>query len=441
MKLSTLAFCVLAAPTLAFCQTGQATSPDSSPAFSPAAELNNVLPYWLTFGGQYRARFEGYTGGGYSPNATDAYMLSQLQLNLSIHPVSWFKIFAQGMDARVFAKSPALPPYQNTWDIRQAYVEIGDPENKIFGLRVGRQELNFGDQRLIGASPWTNVGRVFDAVRGTIRYDGYRLDMFASSVVNPVTGTWDHHLQGNNLHGLYGGIEKLIPNATLEPYVLWRLQPRVKNEAGVVANMDEKVLGTRLIGKLPAGFDYGTEMVREFGSVGSDQIKAWAGHWVVGDTFNAVKFTPRVFAEFNYASGDKNPKDGARGTFDQLYPSGHDKYGLADQVGWRNIKDARAGVEAKLVRNLAATVEYNNWYLASATDSLYVAAGTAAFRSITGAAGTHVGQEIDITGTWTIIKPLVAGAGFGHIIPGEFLKKTTPGNPYNYPYMMFIWKF
>lgn len=438
--MSFLCLAAVAAPGFSQTATG-VQGPSGNPVvLSPSTELNNALPSWLSFSGQYRARFEGYTGGGYAPNATDAYALSQLQLNVTIHPVSWLKFFGQGMDARAFEKAPALPPFQNTWDIRQAYIELGDSEKGTFGLRAGRQELAFGDQRLIGSSPWTNIERVFDAVRGTVRYDGYRVDVFTSSVVNAVTGTWDHHQQGNNLHGIYGGIEKLVPRATIEPYILWRVQPGVKNEAGVVAHLDEKVAGVRWVGKLPLGFDYGTEMVREFGSLGSDRIQSWAGHWVAGRTAS-VRFTPRVFGEFNYASGDKNPKDGIRGTFDQLYPSGHDKYGFADQVGWRNIKDTRAGIETKPRRNVTTTIEYNNWYLASATDALYVTAGTASFRSIAGTAGTHVGQEFDITATWTIFKPLVAGAGFGHIIPGEFLKKTTPGNPYNYPYAMFIWKF
>src|SRR5438045_9480711 len=86
------------------------TAPASPPAygFSPAVEVNNALPSWLTFTGQYRARFEGYSGAGYARGASDAYMLSQLQLNLLVHPVPWLKIFAQGMDARAFAKEPAL---------------------------------------------------------------------------------------------------------------------------------------------------------------------------------------------------------------------------------------------------------------------------------------------------------------------------------------------
>ena len=85
-------------------------------------------------------------------------------------------------------------------------------------------------------------------------------------------------------------------------------------------------------------------MALQSGSLGDDSIGAWAGHWQMRESLpgqGAIKLT----AEYNFASGDENPTDGSRGTFDQLYPTGHDKYGLADQVGWRNIHHLRAGVE------------------------------------------------------------------------------------------------
>lgn len=210
---------------------------------SPAATINHGLPSWLVFGGEYRSRFEGYSGGSYKPNATDDYLLSRLKLDLTIRPTAWMKFFIEGMDSRALEKTPAVPTYQNTWDIRQAYIELGDTEKDIFGLRVGRQELMYGDQRLIGISNWTNTERNFDAIRGTARYKGYRLDVFASSIVNPVTGAFDHHLQGNNLHGAYGGIDKLGPRMIIEPYVLWRLQHGVKNEENVVSKLNEKIGG------------------------------------------------------------------------------------------------------------------------------------------------------------------------------------------------------
>ncbi|MEP6715694.1 MAG: alginate export family protein [Terriglobia bacterium] len=439
MKLASLVVPLgIAAST--FAQT--APAPAAAPTlFSPASEIDSALPHWIRFDGEFRTRFEGYSGGGYKPDASDAYALTRLKLDLTIKPTAWMKFFGEVYDARAIAKDPALPPYQNIWDLRQAFVEFGDSEKRMFDLRVGRQEINLGDQRLVGVSAWTNTERTFDAVRGGIRYKGYRLDLISASVVNVVDGAWDHHLQGNNLHGLYGGIEKLVPGATIEPYIFWRVQPRVKNEAGVIANVDEKVPGFRWVGKLPLGFDYGAEMVKEFGSLGSDRIHAWAGHWVVGNTLKSAWSSPRGYLEFNHASGDRNAKDGTRGTFDQLYPSGHDKYGLSDQIGWRNMNDLRAGLETRPLKKLGVNFEYNDWYLASRFDAMYNSSGTALFRSSTGAAGSHIGQELDVIASLTIFKPLTAQAGFGHIFPGEFLKFVTPGRAYNFPYVMFTYKF
>ncbi len=265
-------------------------------AQKPTDELNKELPKWLRFSGEFRARFEGFSGGGFKPDNSDAYYLNRIRINLLIQPANWIKIFAQTQDARVAFKNtkPAAPPYQNTWDLRLAYLELGDSEKGIFGVRAGRQELNFGEQRLIGSADWNNTARSFDAVRATVRpLDGVRIDAFASSVVVATDGTFDHHKAGDNLHGLYGGLDKLIPNAVIEPYVLWRVSPRIKNEANAIANLDEYTSGVRFTGKLPLGFDYGTEMDIQRGSLGSDQVKAWAGHWVAGYTIASLKYKPR----------------------------------------------------------------------------------------------------------------------------------------------------
>jgi hypothetical protein len=428
--------------TMVACAAGQDTAPADAGAVikSPASRINHALPEWLRFGGEYRARFEGYSGGNFRPRTTDDYLLSRLKLQLEVHPSKWLKFFTEGMDARAFAKNPAVPTYQNTWDLRQAYAEIGSFDHGL-GIRAGRQEMVYGEQRLIGVSAWSNTERNWDAVRVGMRFHGYRADLFSGSIVIPVTGAWDHHQQGNNLHGIYGGIDRFGPHLVIEPYGMWRVQHGLRNEAGAIANLSEKIGGARIAGtKLPGGLDYSFEMVREWGSLGSDRIRAWAGHWGGGKAIPAP-FAPRLFAEFNFASGDRNATDGTRGTFDQLFPSGHDKLGFSDQVGWRNIKDFRAGLETKPTKNVTAVFEYNNWYLASASDALYSSSGAAVVRSATGAGGTHVGQEIDLTGTWTFAKAFTAGAGVAHIFPGAFLKTATPGNPYTYPYFVMVYKF
>jgi hypothetical protein len=119
-------------------------------------------------------------------------------------------------------------------------------------LRAGRQDLNFGEQRLLGNFNWINVGRSFDAVRLTLKHNRYWLDAFAASVVIPTSTGFDRPWTGTNLHGLYGGIEKLPFGATIEPYILWRLAPRQVSESGPTATKDFGTIGFRATGRIMA---------------------------------------------------------------------------------------------------------------------------------------------------------------------------------------------
>lgn len=206
---------------------------------------NAELPKWLRLGGEYRARVEGFTGGGFKANTEDAYLLSRLRINMSLLPTSWLKFGFQGQDAHVFWKNqnPAVPPYQDAMDLRQAYVELGNTEKGTIGFRAGRQELAFGDERLIGNVNRTNTARSFDALRGTLRSGRYHVDLFAARVVKQQDGEFDWSTPGNNFYGAYGGIEKLVPNATVEPYFLWRRQSAMKTELGTIGIMNFGTVG------------------------------------------------------------------------------------------------------------------------------------------------------------------------------------------------------
>jgi len=411
-------------------------------AQSAAEAANRELPEWLRIGAEYRARVEGTENRGFVEGASDNYLLNRIRIDLTVKPTAWMKFVFEGQDSRLFfnQRIPNAAPYENSMDLRIGYLELGDSDKSVFSLRAGRQEINFGDQRLIGSSNWANVARSFDAVRAIVRYGGVRVDAFAASVVVPNPNAFDRPVTGDNLHGLAANFEKLIPRATIEPYLFWRLSPHLTAENGTRANLDMKTLGVRWVGKLPLRFDYTTEMALQRGWLGPDRDRAWAGHWVIGHTLPA-RWTPRLVSEYNYASGDKDPHDDVRGTFDHLYPTPHDKYGLCDQVGWRNIHDLRLGVETKPRRNVGLAFYYHNWWLASARDALYASGGAVIARSINGTAGTHVGQELDIQGLWTVNRQISIAAGVGHIFPGEFLKNTTPAAGYTFPFVMFNYKF
>ena len=114
-----------------------------------------------------------------------------------------------------------------------------------------------------------------------------------------------------------------------------------------------------------------------------------------------------------------NPTDGRRETFDQLYPTPHDKYGLADQVGWKNIHHVRAGVEITPFKKLALTGNYHSWWLASANDAFYGAGSGVVARVPGGAADRHVGQELDAQAFYSSRTASSAGRWLRLRLPGK----------------------
>lgn len=420
--------------------TGDIAARTGSP--STSEKFEEALPRWLRFTGEFRDRVEGYENLNFKPNSSDLYDLYRLHIGMLIQPVAWMRFFIEGSDERVFEKSPAIPPYQDSLEIKKAYVEFGETEGTGFGLRAGRQELYFGNGRLIGNSWWSNVSRSFDGVRGSYEHDGYRVDAFIASVVIARDGVVNHHNQGNNLSGLYGTFKnKLVKNSQFEPYGFWHVQNGAALKTSGLGHLDEWTWGFRFLGLLPANFDYRTEMDVQRGSLGPAHISAWSGHWVFGNTL-PVFLKPRPFVEYNYVSGDPNHSNANETqTFDPIYPSTHDKLGLADQIGWRNIRDLRAGLDLRPAKKWATNVSYHDFWLANAHDALYPTRGSVVAKDYTGNSGTHVGEEFDAQ---VIYKPTLQtqfGAGIGHLMPGRFLDSTTKGLSYTYPYFLIDYVF
>src|SRR5262245_24076753 len=92
--------------------------------------INTELPPWVRLNGEYRMRIEGINGGAFRPDANDTYALSRVRLNLSFAPQSWLRLNFQGQDAQVFGRNskPDAAPFEDTFDLRQAYVEFGKRE-------------------------------------------------------------------------------------------------------------------------------------------------------------------------------------------------------------------------------------------------------------------------------------------------------------------------
>jgi hypothetical protein len=412
--------------------------PVKPPVFNRANEL---LPQWFRLRGELRERMEGFDGLGFNSTREDLYWLTRFRFNATVTPSKSFSFQAQIQDARVGKKTvgPTGAPFKAALDLRMAFTDVGAATGPVT-IRAGRQELVYGEQRLIGHVSWLNAARTFDGVKATFRSKAFSADVFATSVVRILDGEFDKSGAGNRFGGVSLTAGKLVPQATVEPYVYYRRDVNLLNESLQRDDLQQTTVGIRFNGRLPLGLDYGTETAVQRGSLGSDDVSAWASHWQLRESLpggGAVKVT----SEYNFASGDANARDGVRGTFDQLYPTPHDKYGLADQIGWRNLHHVRAGFEFTPIKAMPITTNYHSWWLADKNDALYGANSAVVARVAGGAADSHVGQEIDVQ----VAKPLTAqlqfAAGYAHIFTGAFLKQATPGASYSHPYVMVTYVF
>jgi len=421
---------------------GQNT-PYDLPDFRPASLLSQELPTWIWFGWEERFRYEGYHNSGFKLNNNDSYLLLRSRLQLNIKPTSWFKLVTQVQDARPFMQKPPWgPPNLNAWDLKLAYAEIGNPETQWISVRVGRQLINYNNT-IIANSEWRNQARSYDGVAANLHHDRYRLGLFGAAVVVPLAEGISHHQEGNNIYGAYGGIDHIAPNSVLEPFVLWRVQPSVAIETTAkvkTGRQDEFAYGLRFKGITLKSLDYSMESILERGSDGPNQISAWAASVGAGYRIDKAWWKPRVFWQYDYASGDKNPTDGEHSTFDTMYPTAHDRFGITDQFGWQNIIAERLGVTIEPRHRWTVTGQYLNFWLADARDALYNSSGGIIVRDTTGNSGTHIGQEYDAYTWYELNRHVNLGVGVGHIQGGDFLHHTTKGPNYNYPYFAINFK-
>jgi hypothetical protein len=267
-----------------------------------------------------------------------------------------------------------------------------------------------------------------DAVKVEIGTSDATLDLFASSVVTIDPANPDHHHDGFNLHGAYGSFKRIVPRATVESYLLWK-----------TGNVSIWTAGFR-VAAMPGtpglhGFDYQSEIAKQWGSAGILKHSAVAGYAILGYSPGPRFWAPHLSAEYSHASGDPNPGSGTHRTFDQLFPTNHLFYGITDPVGWQNMNMGRVGLDAKPRKRLQLAVDYRQLWLASAQDALYNVAGGVAVRPRSGNTARHIGGEIDFSSTWAVSSQWKLGGGIGHLTAGEFLKENTKGSGQTFPFL------
>lgn len=345
--------------------------------------------------------------------------------------------FATG-NASVNANGNTLSTGEDTTDVKEAYLQL----DKLFGqplsLKLGRQQLAYGEHRLIGNFEWSNIGRSFDALKLAYNQDAFSLDLFTAKVreagaLNAVgtevptkAGDPTSYLvnsEDSYFNGLYATV-KSIPTSTLDLYLLQKKDSATSTDAngssatvsGAVNKQDILTYGARINGGA-MNIDWTAEGAIQTGDAGKDTSIVNAGGVTNTSTgtidkeasFYALRAgytipeaaSLRIGAEYVSATGDKKADDKDK-TFDNLYPTNHPLYGVSD-VADTNTLSGPSGygltawsinASAKPVKGLKLLAEY--WNYSATEDYTYTKKGGAT------ATDDAIGNEFNIQAWYAI---------------------------------------
>jgi len=400
-------------------------------------------PLTFDFGGQVRFRYEyddGLSVKGYAPGGHHQLLLERVRLDLSTKFWGKPRLFLQLQDAHAFltrlgpSDFPESNPIEDTLDIRQLHLEWLKIRGSPFGFRIGRQEISYGDQRVFGPGNWGNTGRfAWDAAMLKVDTKALSTDLWVGKYLRYQSDEWpnrdvDHFMTFVN----YTQIKNLPFRADFFYVLKHDNSGRVVGESGN-GNLLSHTVGFQAEGQAFGDvLDAGATFAAQFGRYGADRLRAFGASGKLGVTA-PVAWKPRLGGQFTWGSGDKDPDDGVRGTFDGVF-GGRDIsfYGYLNLFFWANLRDYEVDFSIRPPRALTLYVEYHHFTLDQSRDAWYTTGLKPYRRDATGHSGATLGDELDMRAVRTLWNHLELMGGYGRFFPGPFVKNTGAAIPANW---------
>jgi len=295
---------------------------------------------------------------------------------------------------------------RDSLDFRLAYAVLR-PRRAVWGLRLGRMDLDFGSGTLLGADWHDNIDHSFDGARLTVadswsrlepRPWRWRVDAFVAKPVIVGGGLNDTH-EDTTIAGLYYGDRRAFP-VRAEGIVVVTASDH-HDFTGELGGTGDEVLVT-LGGTVSAerfgrarGVSATAEAAVQFGHRASDEHFAF----MLSADGSYVFPTPwqvRLRAGASFASGDDDPVDGRSGTFRPPFPGDlRERLGLLELVGLSNVFAAGVGISFGPLDDFRIGADLR-WLGVDETAAGYVGPeGTPVALS-----GNKLGRELDVSGRY-----------------------------------------
>jgi len=368
------------------------------------------------FGGEFRLRYHNEQGHALSRlnGQDDTFTLSRLRLYANVEVGDRLRFFGEIIDARSYGESFGPRGIEEVhWDALNAFAEF---RGQRVGVRFGRQELQFGAQRLVSPLDWGNTRRSFDGVRVDFTGNPVRVSAWYTAPRQITAGFGSRTDDNTRFGGVYATYTQGT-QTTLDGYLL-----HLENDP---SDREIWTVGARYAGSRGNTF-WELEGAFQFGDQAGSDVRASMLTAGVGYMFKDHPWQPKVSLYYDRASGDDDPTDGRIETFNQLFPLAHAYFGFIDLVGRQNIEAVSLRAQARPHRRLQLAAALHHFRLNEAADGLYNAGGATIRSDPTGASGRDVGNELDLTATVSLSDRAAWQVGYARFWGGSFVTATNP---------------
>ena len=300
-------------------------------------------------------------------------------------------------------------------NLYQAYINVKNLWGTPLSLRVGRQELVFGSEWLLGNNDGNAyfTGLSYDAIRLTFANDMFKADAFAAKLAE----TYQNFGKGDtDLYGVYGsyiGIE----DVTIDAYWLFLVDNRFQDTTGITT--DFHTFGLRGAGTL-SGFDFDVEAAYQMGNIdgipgacplgfGDDadvDYDGFGANVVLGYTFD-MAWQPRVYGKFAFLDGGQRDNDCWSNDytmpFNRLFSDVDYSLFLDNNSNLTNLMFYSLGVQ--VMPTECVSLQLMGAYLD--TEESYGDEG-------------DLGWEVGVSGTYNYSEDLAFSAGYSHFFGSDW---------------------
>jgi len=385
----------------------------------------------VELGGQVRLRFEddqAFDVRGYRPAIDDRFLLSRVMLDAAVRLSPRHRFLLELRDAHETGSYldaedfPRNNPFSDTIDIRQLFYEGLDLAG--VSVRLGRQQISYGDQRVFGPGQWGNTGRwAWDAALVNVKRSRVDADVWVGRPVRNRPDRWPNASVPEPIVAtVYARVLKLPMRLDLFYVHKGDAPGTTAGETGA-GTLRSHSLGFQTEGAR-GRLDYALTGVMQRGAWGPHQSRTGGASATLGVRMK-MPWQPRIRAVMTWGSGDDDPHDGVHGTFDGVV-GGADIafYGYCNLFFWANLWDREVQVLLRPASRLDVYLQAHSFALASPRDAWYSTSLSTVRRDPTGASGTDLGGEIDGRAVYRIRPDVELMAGLGYFRPGAYVSRT-----------------